>query len=149
MKDRETRLYLLTQELCDEAYRQSMSVVADRRNPVFWGYLAERMGFISGTEDTSWISVKPRSGDTPQLVEGRFWATPQDDTPDRLQCFIYILLRDHLTAGVINEVLRDHVDRSAQRTYSDKALAEYAKTVAERIRAQKIAPTTAEGSQNA
>jgi hypothetical protein len=43
---------------------------------------------------------------------------------DRLNAFVYILIRDYLTLGQINSIIRDHVEKAAKNSpvYSSKAI---------------------------
>lgn len=50
-----------------------------------------------------------------------------------LQCFIYILLRDHLPSGVVHGILIDHTSKSTESIYSNPFLAEESRVIAEAI----------------
>lgn len=53
-----------------------------------------------------------------------------DDT--KLVLFLYSLLRDHLTAGVVEELVRDSQDIPVE--YTNGYLANYAKNLADRLK---------------
>lgn len=51
---------------------------------------------------------------------------------DRLVSFLYSLLRDHLPAGVVEELVRDSQDIPVE--YTNGYLANYAKNLADRLK---------------
>ena len=59
------------------------------------------------------------------------------DATDPFVCFLYILMRDHLPLGVVEEIYRDHVAGSTTHEYTNGYLAGYAKDLAERMREEK------------
>lgn len=49
-----------------------------------------------------------------------------------LQCFLYLLMRDHLTTGTVRTILKDVASLpSDEIEYSEKYLAEIAKEISE------------------
>lgn len=50
---------------------------------------------------------------------------------DKLTTFIYILLRDHMTFGAIELIIRDHINQSHELT--QKQIAEYARSIRDRL----------------
>ena len=54
------------------------------------------------------------------------------NSSDRLVTFLYLILRDHILPGDIEEVLRNVSDHESE--FSNGWLAEYAKDIAERLR---------------
>jgi hypothetical protein len=60
------------------------------------------------------------------------------DSRDPLVAFLYTLIRDHITPGVIEDILVDHVIPSTgTNVYSNGWLANYAKDIATRLRVEK------------
>lgn len=58
------------------------------------------------------------------------WVTSQD----KLVSFIYILLRDHVPAATVEEIVRNHTASNEEVHFTNGWLAEYAKYVAERLK---------------
>lgn len=55
--------------------------------------------------------------------------------PDRLQCFLYLLMRDKLPAGTLETVcLETEKPGVTEFIFSNKPLAKYAKELAKRLR---------------
>jgi len=54
--------------------------------------------------------------------------------PDLL-CFLYVLLRDYMTFGQIEEIMKNHVELSkgAPREYSQDHMAVYAQSLVDRL----------------
>ena len=55
---------------------------------------------------------------------------------ERLIAFLYILLRDQLPAGVVEEIMRDHIDNIIDELpvkFSNKHLEAYAREIASRL----------------
>lgn len=57
---------------------------------------------------------------------------------EKLTGFLYVLLRDHLPAGRVEEIVSSHIENpvalgTEHFQFSNKPLAEYAKELAERI----------------
>lgn len=50
----------------------------------------------------------------------------------RLTSFIYILLRDELTAGTVEDILKNHVSTKLS-VYANRFLADYARSIADRL----------------
>jgi hypothetical protein len=60
--------------------------------------------------------------------------TPRDQRyPEDLVAFLYILGRDDMTLGRIEEILQDHCHGHSQVTFSNKHLEAYVRTVADRL----------------
>ena len=60
--------------------------------------------------------------------------TPRDQRyPEDLVAFLYILGRDDMTLGRIEEILQDHCHGHSQVTFSNKHLEAYARSVADRL----------------
>jgi hypothetical protein len=53
---------------------------------------------------------------------------------EQLQSFIYILLRDYLPAGIIEKIMRDHVEKTASGVdFCNHYLADYAAEITDRL----------------
>ena len=52
---------------------------------------------------------------------------------DRLTTFLYILLRDHVPAGDVEDILQHHAEVPGSPVYSNPHLAAYAKELAQRL----------------
>ena len=60
--------------------------------------------------------------------------------------FLYVLMRDHLTPGVVEQLVREHAEKTPigpyQRdSYSNKHLARYAVEISKRLTRRKTAPS--------
>lgn len=64
------------------------------------------------------------------------------DSKDPLVCFLYTLMRDHVTPGVVEEIMLNHMPADQTVEYSNGYLARYAEDVAVRIR--RMTPTVLE-----
>lgn len=53
---------------------------------------------------------------------------------DPLVSFLYILLRDHLPAGVVEGIVRNHVNLDPETEFCNGYIAKYAKDLAERLK---------------
>lgn len=51
---------------------------------------------------------------------------------DPLVCFLYLLLRDHVTPGTVEEIMRN-VNPEVESVFTNGWLAEYAKDIAKRL----------------
>jgi hypothetical protein len=58
------------------------------------------------------------------------------DSKDPLVGFLYILMRDHLPVGMVEGIMRDHVNVETDDVdnYSNGWLAEYAKDLSKRLK---------------
>lgn len=56
------------------------------------------------------------------------------ESTDPLVSFLYILIRDHLPAGKVEEIVRDHVEDAQASRFTNGWLALYCKDIAERLR---------------
>ncbi len=56
-------------------------------------------------------------------------------SPARLESFLYILGRDHLPLGVVEKILRDHVESTGDNNlvFTNEDLAKWAQRVAKRL----------------
>lgn len=62
-------------------------------------------------------------------------------TRDPLVTFLYVLLRDHVTAGAVEEVLESHVEKSkGVVVLSNGYVAAHAEDIAARLRGHASAP---------
>ena len=55
------------------------------------------------------------------------------NSSDKLVAFIYSLLRDHISAGIIEQLVRD-AEIDAESQYSNGWIAQYAQDLASRLR---------------
>jgi hypothetical protein len=55
--------------------------------------------------------------------------------PDRIQAFLYILLRDHMTFGDVESIMFEHIENlpAAGATFSEPLQAEYAMSIVRRL----------------
>ena len=54
---------------------------------------------------------------------------------DSLVAFLYFLLRDHLSAGVIEDIMKNHIrDKNFAGDYSNGWIAQYAQDIASRLK---------------
>jgi len=53
---------------------------------------------------------------------------------DPLVCFLYLLMRDHVPAGVISKIANDSKTNTDGHIYTNGFIAEFAKYIAERLR---------------
>jgi len=62
------------------------------------------------------------------------------DSTDPLVSFLYILLRDHVPAGVVEGIVQNHVAVAGghEAEFCNGFIASYAKDVAERLRPQPL-----------
>lgn len=57
------------------------------------------------------------------------------DSKDPLVCFLYTLMRDHVTPGVVEEIMLHHMPGGQTVEYCNGYLARYAEDIADRIHA--------------
>ncbi len=56
---------------------------------------------------------------------------------DRLVSFLYILMRDHVTPGIVEEIVLKHITEDTA-VFTNGWLAKYAEDVAERVRFMNV-----------
>lgn len=57
------------------------------------------------------------------------------DSTDKLTAFFYILMRDHMTPGVVEKIIRDHkILKEDTSQYTNGWLAEYAEDLSQRFK---------------
>lgn len=70
-----------------------------------------------------------------EVLEFALKQTGAVECPPGLVTFLYVLLRDHLPAGAVEQLMRDHVVKAEgrARTYSNQHLEAYARELAARL----------------
>ncbi len=64
---------------------------------------------------------------------------------DRIVTFLYVLMRDHTTPGVVEDILQNHAEKQNGpvdlKTYSNQHLAKYAIEIARRLNKRNVKPS--------
>ena len=53
---------------------------------------------------------------------------------DKLVSFLYVLMRDHLPAGAVEEIMLKQVELKGESVFTNGWLAEYSKDIAKRLK---------------
>lgn len=59
---------------------------------------------------------------------------PHVVSDDPLVLFLYILMRDHLTPGYVEQIMEGHVEKRLPASFTNGHLAQYAEHLAKRLR---------------
>lgn len=63
-------------------------------------------------------------------------ASGEVSSDDRLVVFLSVLMRDHLTAGIVEKILEDHCKFEGTCYFDNGWIAEHAKDIAKRLRSK-------------